>query len=419
MAEVITMLALSPTMEEGTLVEWLKAEGDSVSEGELIAEIETDKATMEMESFHEGTILKLLVGKGDAIPVGAPLAIVGAAGEDISSMLDDLKNAPASTNGTNGAAAAAAPAPQAAAQPPQPEPAPAASDAGGRVFASPLARRIAKDKGLDLASIAGTGPHGRIVKSDVADAQPTAQTRASSAPMVAVEGGGTDVPLSQMRKTIARRLSQVWVETPHFFLTMEFDMAAAMSERKRINEQLAAIESGVKISVNDLIVKACAVALQRCPKVNVSFAGDHLVQFDGSHVGVAVAVEDGLITPTVFDADKKSLSTIATEVRELAGRAREKRLKPEEYTGGTFSISNLGMYGIEQFTAIINPPQSAILACGAVKKEPVVDADGRLAVGTRMKVTMSCDHRAIDGATGSEFLLEVKKLLENPLLLLV
>ncbi len=416
MADVITMLALSPTMEEGTLVEWLKSEGDAVAEGELIAEIETDKATMEMESFFEGTILKLLVGKGDAIPVGAALAIVGSVGEDISSVLSGLSNG----------AKAAPPAPATPAAPaasptstPAPVEAAAPAPSGDRLFASPLARRIAKEKGLDLRSIQGSGPHGRVVKADVEASKPAVATKAGPPAATAAPAAGTDLPLSQMRKTIAKRLTQVWVETPHFFLTMDIDMASAMAERKRINAQLAAAEMDVKLSVNDLIVKACAVALQRCPKVNVSFQGDHLLQFDGSHIGIAVAVEDGLITPTVFNAHTKSLSAIATEVRELAGRARAKKLKPEEYTGGSFSISNLGMYGIDHFTAIINPPQAAILACGAVQKEPVVNADGNLAVGTRMKVTMSCDHRAIDGATGAEFLIEVKKLLETPLLLLV
>ena len=426
MADVITMLALSPTMEEGTLVEWLKAEGDTVAEGELIAEIETDKATMEMESFHDGTILKLLVKKGDAIPVGAPLAIIGEAGEDISSVLEGL-------NGGGGAAKPAAEAKTEAKEKTEEAPnetakqtaapkadAPPKREAGERIFASPLARKIADDRGLDLSQIDGSGPNGRIVKADVEDAQPrTAEARKDAPTPAAPAGEGEKVALSQMRKTIAKRLTQVWVETPHFFLTIDIDMAAAMAERKRINDQLAAAEVDVKISVNDLIVKACAVALQRCPDVNVSFQGDHLLQYDGSHIGVAVAVDGGLITPTVFNAHQKSLSTIATEVRELAGRARDKKLKPEEYTGGTFSISNLGMYGIEHFTAIINPPQAAILACGAVKKEPVVNAHGELTVGTRMKVTMSCDHRAVDGATGSEFLIEVKKLLENPLLLLV
>ena len=417
MAEVITMLALSPTMEEGTLVEWLKSEGDAVAEGDLIAEIETDKATMEMESFHDGTILKLLVGKGDAVPVGAALAIVGDAGEDISDVLAGLSNGAAKAPAT---AATPEPAPAAVSSPtpaPAPGPAPATN---GRVFASPLARRIAQERGIDITSVPGSGPHGRIVKADVEGFSAPASTPSlPAARPVETPAGATEVPLSQMRKTIAKRLGQVWVETPHFFLTMDIDMAAAMAERKRVNAQLAAAELGVKLSVNDLIVKACAIALQRYPNVNVSFAGDHLIQHEGSHVGVAVAVEGGLITPTVFDAHKKSLSTIASEVRELAGRAREKRLQPHEYTGGTFSVSNLGMYGIDHFTAIINPPQAAILACGAVKKEPIVDADGNLGVGTRMKVTMSCDHRAVDGAMGAEFLIEVRKLLENPVLLFV
>ncbi|MEZ4461059.1 MAG: pyruvate dehydrogenase complex dihydrolipoamide acetyltransferase [bacterium] len=415
MAEVITMLALSPTMDEGTLVEWLKKEGDKVAEGELIAEIETDKATMEMESFHEGVLLKLLASKGDALPVGAPLAIIGEKGEDVSDLVASLKG------GKGGAPAAATPQP-AASEPAAPAPAakteaaaPQSSD-DARVKASPVARKMAAEAGLSLSTVSGSGPAGRIVMKDVEAALSKPSAARNEVAPAATEA--TNVPLSQMRKTIARRLVEVWTTTPHFYLTAEFDMGRAMAQRKQINSELAAIGSDVKISVNDMIIKACALALQRYPKMNVSFQGDHLVQYADVHVGVAVAVEDGLITPVIRDANRKSLSAIATDVRELAGRAREKRLKPNEYSGGTFSISNLGMFGIDEFSAIINPPEAAILACGAVQDVPVV-VDGQLAVGTRMRVTLSCDHRAIDGATGAEFLLELRKLLENPLLLLL
>ncbi len=447
MAEVITMLALSPTMEEGTLVEWTKSEGDKVSEGEIIAEIETDKATMEMESFHDGTILKLLAQKGAAIPVGSPLAIIGDDGEDISDLLADLDGggsgassktkaeepeeepadeSDADVESADEAEEAVAPEREPAAEKTKPakKSRPSRStDKGDRIFVSPLARRMADDAGIDIADIDGSGPNGRIVKVDVEAAIERGPSKAQApARAAATEAAaeGEEVPLSQMRKTIAKRLGQVWVDTPTFFLTMDIDMANAMSERKRINDQLAAADAGVKISVNDMIIKACAVALERYPAMNVSFQGDKMIQYDASHIGVAVAIEDGLITPTIRNAHQKSLSAISKEIRELAGRAKDKKLKPEEYTGGTFSVSNLGMLGIDHFTAIINPPQAGILACGAVKKVPVVDQEsGELGVGTRMKVTLSCDHRAVDGATGAEFLNHVKRLLENPLLLLV
>jgi len=423
MAEVITMLALSPTMDEGTLVEWLKGEGDEVAEGELIAEIETDKATMEMESFYEGTILKLLAAKGDAVPVGAPLAIVGEEGEDISSLLADVESG-AEEHPAPAAETAEAPEETEEPEPAKPDeaeraPRPNGAAHGDRIFASPLARRMAEDNGIDLERVDGSGPNGRIIKRDIEGAMERGVARPSR-PVEAPPGeaAGHEVKLSQMRKTIARRLGEVWQDTPHFFLTMSIDMAAAMARRKEMNTQLEDAGVDAKISVNDLIVKACAVALRRFPAVNVSFRGDHLVQFDDVHVGVAVAIEDGLITPIVRNADTKPLSEISREVRELAERARDKRLAPEEYTGGTFAVSNLGMFGIDHFTAIINPPNAAILACGAVQQEPVV-VDGELTVGTRMKVTMSCDHRAIDGAVGAQFLGEVKKLLENPLLMLI
>lgn len=423
MADVITMLALSPTMEEGTVAEWLKKEGDTVEEGEIIAEIETDKATMEMESFFEGTVLKVLVKAGDAIKVGQPMAVIGEEGEDADAALAELGGASTSSAPTQDAPQDA-PAAQAA---PTPEAAPA-SKAGGRIKASPVARRMAEDSGIELSSIDGSGPNGRIVKRDVEQAMkrpapqaaPVAQA-ASPAGVPAVIGqmpdaNGTPQPMSQMRKTIAKRLTQVWNATPHFYLNMTIDMAASMAFRKEINAQLKAAEFNAKVSVNDLIIKACAIALKRFPAMNVAFAGNEIMQFADVHVGVAVAIEDGLITPTVRDANKKSLAQISTEVRDMATRARDKKLKPSEYGGSTFTVSNLGMFGIEHFCAIINPPEAGILACGAVEQVPVV-VDGELAVGTRMKITLSCDHRAVDGAVGAQFLQHVQRLLENPILL--
>lgn len=412
MAEVITMLALSPTMEEGTLVEWLKSEGDSVEEGELIAEIETDKATMEMESFHDGVLLKLIAKKGDALRVGAPLAVVGRKDEDISDLLAGLgqkdSSAPAQETKPETKAVEEQAKPEKTA--PKPE-----SDDSDRIKASPVARKMAKEKGLDLATLEGSGPHGRIIMKDVEKASAPSPSRVAQ---VAAESSSNMVALSQMRKTIARRLVDVWNDTPHFYLTADIDMAKAMAQRAEINAQLKAAGSEVKISVNDLIVKASAVALRNYPKMNVAFRGDSIEQYDDVHVGVAVAIPDGLITPVIRDADRKTLSQVATEIRELATRAKDKRLKPHEYTGSTFSISNLGMYQIDEFSAIINPPEAAILACGSVRQTPVVE-DGEIVVGTRMKITLSCDHRAVDGAVGAEFLMELRRLLENPILLLV
>lgn len=423
MAEIITMLALSPTMEEGTIAAWLKQEGDTVEEGELLAEVETDKATMEMESFFEGTVLKVLVKDGDTVKVGAPMAVIGEPDEDADAALAAFGGAePAQEE-------APAPTPEAAPQAAVEAPAQTSTSGDtGRVKASPLARRMAEDAGIALSTISGSGPNGRIIKRDIEEAiaNPPSQVaapKAAPAPLgeaVVVgalpEANGSPEPMSQMRKTIAKRLTQVWNATPHFYLTMAIDMAEAMAYRKTINAQLKAAEIEAKVSVNDLIVKACAIALKRFPRMNVAFAGDDLMYFEDVHIGVAVAIEDGLITPTIHNANQKSLAQISSEVRELATRARDKKLKPGEYGGSTFTISNLGMFGIEDFCAVINPPEAGILACGAVEQVPVV-VDGELAVGTRMKVTLSCDHRAVDGAVGAEFLQHVKRMLENPVLL--
>jgi pyruvate dehydrogenase E2 component (dihydrolipoamide acetyltransferase) len=441
MAEVITMLALSPTMEEGTIAAWLKAEGESVEEGEIIAEIETDKATMEMESFFEGTVLKVLVKSGDTVPVGAPMAVIGEAGEDPQEALDEFGASGGGSGGSDSQADDASDsgsedqAAQDTSEDSSSSAAPAASSSsdGKRIKASPLARRIAADNDLELSAVTGTGPGGRIIRADVEEALEAGVSSQSSAPtrQAAPAAPGEPIvvgempdasasfePMSQMRKTIARRMTQVWQNTPFFYLTMEIDMGAAMAKRKEFNNDLAAAEVDAKISVNDMIVKACALALRDYPRMNTAFAGDELATFDQVHIGVAVALDEGLITPTLRDADKKSLVAISRETRELAAKARDKKLKPGEYGGSTFSISNLGMYGIDHFQAVINPPESGILACGAVQKVPVVE-DGEITVGTRMKVTLTCDHRAVDGAIGAEFLRRVKKMLEHPTLLLI
>ena len=427
MAEVITMLALSPTMEEGTIAEWFKEVGEDVEEGEIIAEVETDKAAMEMESFFEGKVLKVLVKKGDTVKVGAPMAVIGEDGEDADAAIAALGGAPAPA--AEPAAQEAAPAQEAVEAP-----APAAPAGDARIKSSPLARKMAQEAGLDLTAIAGSGPHGRIIKRDIEDAIANAATSApapqASAPAAFVtdgtpgflgplpDAGATMEPLTQMRKAIARRMTQVWSSTPFFYLTLEIDMAEAMSQRKVLNKKLADAGIQAKLSVNDMIVKACALALKEFPRMNCAYAGDEIAYFDEVHIGVAVALEDGLITPTIRDADKKSLTAISTETRELAGKARDRKLKPNEYGGSTFSISNLGMYGIDHFQAVINPPESGILACGAVQQVPVVQ-DGELTVGTRMKVTLTCDHRAVDGAIGAQFLQRVQKYLENPVLLFI
>ncbi|MFB6351616.1 MAG: pyruvate dehydrogenase complex dihydrolipoamide acetyltransferase [Bradymonadaceae bacterium] len=440
MAEVVNMIALSPTMDEGTLAEWRKNEGDQVKEGEVIADVETDKATMEMESWYDGTLLKVLAEAGSSVAVGDPIAIVGEEGEDVSDLLTDLES---------GGGAAAEPEAAQRTEPErepgtepepeldevegEPEPTPpeaaeAEREAGdeGRLRASPLARRIAADKGISLRDIQGSGPAGRIIQRDVEKAletreKPTPERARAEAPTPAAEPEeltGEEVRLSQMRQTIAERLRSSWESTPHFFLTRQINMAETMERRASINEALGELEDGEKLSVNDFIVKACARALREYPGMNVSYRGDHIVQYDQINVAVAVAVEEGLVTPTIRNTDDKSLSKISRDAKRLAEKARNKNLKPEDYGDSTFTVSNLGMYGIDHFTAVINPPEAGILACGAVKEVPVVE-DGELAVGTRMKVTLSCDHRAVDGAMGAEFLDKVKYFLEHPVLLTV
>ena len=409
MAEIVRMPKLSDTMTEGVVAKWHKKVGDKIKSGDLLADIETDKATMEFESFNDGVLLYQGVSEGATAPVDSILAILGKEGEDISALLAEgaaPAKAAESKKEENRPAETAAPKEEKAAEP---ESAPAATG-DGRLLASPLAKSIAKEKGLDLNAVKGTGEGGRIVKRDVENYTPAAKTSAPAT--VSGEESYEEVPLSQMRKTIARRLAESKFSAPHFYLTMDLDMDNAISTRKAINEF-----GETKISFNDLVIKAAALALKKHPKVNSSWLGDKIRYNHHVHIGVAVAIEDGLVVPVVKFADAKSLPALNEEVKRFAAKARDKKLQPAEMEGSTFTISNLGMYGIESFTAIINPPGSCILAVGAIRQEPVVK-NGQIVPGNRMKVTLSCDHRSVDGATGSEFLLTFKQLLENPVLMI-
>lgn len=401
------MEALSPTMEEGQVVRWLKSEGDEVSSGEILAEIETDKATMELVARGDGLLRTILVGAGGTAAVGTVIGVIAGAEEDIADLI------PADGDGST--EPPDTPPPPDGGRPPVPatvvdEPPPVP---GERIKASPLARRLAEEKGLRLEAIAGSGPGGRIVKRDVVEA---AERRITAVPEPLLpDAGFEDVPLTQMRKTIAKRLVESIGPVPHFFLTVDVDMSRTIDARHRVNARLE--KEGVRISINDIVLKAVAVALRRHPECNAHWGGDHVRRFNRVHLGVAVAIDDGLITPVVTDADRKGLSQIAREIRELASRAREKRLKPNEYTGATFSVSNLGMFGIHEFTGVINPPEAGILAVGAVADRPVA-VDGAVRVRPQMKMTMSCDHRVIDGAQGARFLATLRGILEEPLLAL-
>lgn len=409
------MEALSPTMEEGQIVKWLKGEGDEVSQGDILAEIETDKATMELVARGEGVLRRVFVAEGVAAPVGDVVAIIAAEGEDIAALEEGLGGGgePAGAVAPPAGREANVPPPGASASPSVPPPArrPPRSEAPARIRASPVARRLARDAGLDLAGLRGSGPGGRVVKRDVEAAARAAEAAAAAAWPTAPGTEFEDVPLSPMRGTVARRLAESLGPVPHFFLTVDVDMTRALAARERINELLAA--RGAKASINDLVVKAVAVALTHHPECNAQWRGDSIRRFNRCHIGVAVAVPDGLVAPVVRDAQAKGLGEIGAEIRELAGRAREKRLQPHEYTGSTFSVSNLGMLGIEAFTAVINPPEAGILAVGAVEERPVA-VGGKVVVRPRMRVTMSCDHRVIDGAQGARFLATLKAFLEEP-----
>ncbi|WP_426750929.1 pyruvate dehydrogenase complex dihydrolipoamide acetyltransferase [Myxococcus sp. Y35] len=407
----IQMPSLSPTMTEGKIVKWLKKQGDKVSSGEAVAEVETDKSNLEIEAYDDGTLAEILVGENQMAKVGAPIAYLTGKGAKAAPAAPAPKPAAPVP-----AAPAAAPKPAAA---PAPEPVAKPAQAGGRrVRASPVAKKMAREKGLDLAQVSGSGPSGRVVKRDIEEAltrgpvaAPAAKKAPAAPPAPGVRPEPTVVPLTSMRKVIAQRMTEVKPGVPHFYLTIEVDMEAA----SKVREEAKAMD--LKVSVNDLIVKAVAMAVRRYPKINVSLQGDKVVQFHSVDVGIAVALEEGLITPVLRDADQKGLQAIATGVRELAERARKRALKPEEYTGGSITVSNLGMYGIDQFVAVINPPQASILAVGAVTEKAVV-RDGQLAVRKMMTATLSCDHRVIDGAIGAEFLRELRGLLEHPTRLL-
>jgi pyruvate dehydrogenase E2 component (dihydrolipoamide acetyltransferase) len=471
MATKVVMEALSPTMEEGRLVKWAKNEGDAVKTGDVLAEVETDKAVMEIVARGDGVLRKRIANEGDSSPVGTLLAVIGSADENIDALIGGAgapAAAPAQAAQSGGGTAAKAPANQAVAetkepaaesavpasaeqsqgeastppqqkaaagaparltpprpqQPPPPKgngarPGPAAgaapSSQGKRQRSSPLARRLANERGIELGAIQGSGPGGRIVKKDIESAKTqTVARRSVAAERLASEGDFKDIPLTQIRKTIARRLAESNGPVPTFFLTAEFDVTRAAEMRT----QLAEMGDEYKASFNDIAIKAVALALSEHPEVNAHWLNDKIRQHNRIHVAMAVAVEDGLITPVIFDADRLQLWEISATARELANRARERKLKPEEYTGATFTVSNLGMFGIDQFTAIINPPEAGILAVGGVESKAVV-IDGRLEVRDRMRVTMSCDHRAIDGATGAKFLQTLRGLIENPLALII
>jgi pyruvate dehydrogenase E2 component (dihydrolipoamide acetyltransferase) len=422
MATKVHMEALSPTMEEGRLVKWNKKEGDTVKSGETLAEVETDKAVMELVARADGQLLKIEVKEGTTVPVGNVVGWIGKPGEKIDG---DGAGAPAKPAGnekreTGNVAAAPASAPkQPSRSQPAPQPVPAAAPADAtRVKASPLARRMAQDAGVDLKLVQGSGPGGRVIKRDVEGGATQAQRAAAPTPSSRLPTPGVpyeDVPLTQIRKTIAKRLAASIGPIPHFFLTTEIDMERAADAREAINKQLG--DQG-KISFNDIIIKAVALALMQHRACNAWFQDDHIRYWNEVHVGMAVAIEDGLITPVIRNADQKSLRDISAESREMAGRARNRRLKPEEYTGGTFSVSNLGMFDIEHFTAVINPPEAGIVAIGSIVPQAVPEGD-RVVVRRRMKLTMSCDHRVIDGATGAAFLRTLKQMLENPLAMLL
>jgi pyruvate dehydrogenase E2 component (dihydrolipoamide acetyltransferase) len=427
----VVLAKLSPTMEEGTIVKWNKQEGDAVKVGDVLAEIETDKANMEMEALGAGVLRTVLVPAGGKAPVGALIGVIAEPGEDIAAMLAEAKAA-ALPAAAPSPAPTPAPAPSPAAVAPAPPPAVAATAAvapagGGRVKASPLARAMAAQENVPLDRVAGSGPGGRIVKRDImgflaAPLSPAARAAGSEAPAakrtrpaipVPSVPPGTAIPLTGMRRTIAKRLSESMFTAPHFYVTVEIDMDRAAELR----EEILATED-VKVSYNDLVLKACAKALTRFPVVNASWTGETIQTHAEVHLGVAVSLPEGLITPIVRHADRKSVVEISREVRDLAARARDKKLKPEEFSGSTFTVSNLGMFDVTEFTAIINPPESCILAVGAVRKQPVV-VDDELTIGHRMKVTLSSDHRVVDGALAAQFLAEVRRLLESPLSLLL
>lgn len=429
------MPKLSDTMTEGVVAEWHKKVGDQVSSGDLLAEIETDKATMEFESFYDGVLLHIGVDKGKTAPVNAILAVIGEKGEDIKEILasggkgggeakkesaekgDSKEEAPkkeAAPEKTESKEAAPAADKKPAPAPVDPKPATATvSNSGGRIFASPLAKKVAEDKGIDISQVSGTGDNGRVVKRDVDHYTPYVPAASSHAPVTAGVESYTDENVSQMRKTIARRLGESKFSAPHFYLTLDIDMDNAIEARKAMNA-----DKNVKISFNDMVIKAAAMALRKHPAINSSWMGDTIRRNHHVHIGVAVAVDEGLLVPVVRFADNKGLAQIGSEVKDYAEKAKTKKLQPSDWEGNTFTISNLGMFGIESFTAIINSPDSCILAVGGIKEVPVVK-NGQIVPGNIMKLTLSCDHRVVDGASGAAFLQTLKGYLENPVTMLV
>ena len=419
MATIIKMPKLSDTMTDGVVAAWHKKVGDAVNKGDLLAEIETDKATMEFESFFKGTLLYIGVEQGKGAPVDAVLAIIGEKGEDFSAALAAAQTATAKKEDVAPkveekkveVVKAAEPVKVAAKTP---QPVVASSNGDSRIKASPLAKKLAAEKGLALDGVSGTGDHGRVVKRDIANWHPGKMGGlAFGNNVINTTESFTEEPVSQMRKTIARRLSESKFAAPHFYLTMEIDMDQAWKSREAINSL-----TDTKVSFNDMVIRACAASLRQHPKVNSSWLGDKIRYNNHIHIGVAVAVEEGLLVPVVRFADQKSFVQIGNEVREMAKKAKEKKLQPADWEGNTFTISNLGMFGIEEFTAIINPPDACILAVGGIKDTPVV-RNGQVVPGKVMKVTLSCDHRVVDGATGAAFLQTLKLMLENPVAMLI
>ena len=425
MAEIIRMPRLSDTMEEGNIVGWLKSVGDQVEPGDVLAEVETDKATMELESFQSGTLLYIGQKEGN-VPVDGIIAIIGDKGEDYEAQLKEAQasGGPSAAKEEEKVEAPAATTPVPAAAPAKSAPAPVAaapvtSNDGGRVKASPLAKSMASDAGINIASIPGTGEGGRIIKKDVEDfiasgGAQAAPAAGSAAPMISLDNDVQygDVPVTQMRKVIARRLGESKFTAPHFYLTVEINMDAATAARNDLKK------NDIRVSFNDFVVKASAMALKKHPQINSSWHGDKITVHPHVNIGVAVAVPDGLLVPVINNADQKSMTYINQEVRTLAGKAKEKKLQPAEMSGNTFTISNLGMFGIEEFTAIINAPDSCILAVGSIVQKPIVK-DGQIVIGNMMKVTLSCDHRTVDGASGAMFLQTLRGMLENPVRMLV
>ncbi|NER10464.1 pyruvate dehydrogenase E2 component (dihydrolipoamide acetyltransferase) [Muriicola jejuensis] len=421
--EIVKMPRLSDTMEEGTVATWLKKVGDDVEEGDILAEIETDKATMEFESFYSGTLLYIGIQEGESAPVDEVLAVIGPAGTDVEAVLNQKDSGPSKESIESEAEATQ----ENEEQETSSAPAPLVANDGQRIFISPLARKMAEDKGIDLNTVKGSGDQGRIVKRDIenytpsqakpapAEAQPAAAAAAAPPKPVMLpsgEEGTEEIKNSQMRKVIAKRLSESKFTAPHYYLTIEVDMTNAARSREQINNL-----PDTKVSFNDLVVKACAMALLKHPQVNTSWNGDTTRYNKHIHVGVAVAVEDGLVVPVLKFADQMSLTQIGAAVKDLAGRARNKKLTPAEMEGSTFTVSNLGMFGILEFTSIINQPNSAILSVGAIVEKPVV-RDGQIAIGSTMKLTLACDHRTVDGATGAQFLQTLREYIENPVTML-